>query len=700
MFEGLLNKVEISEAAIYGISSRLLETLLIDRTTGENILWCTDDYIERGEGYTAKNHITVEQVISEEIIQSRIFKSLEAQKNRVKEKGEVFTPAWLCNLMNNAIDDEWLGYKEAFSSSEQGNWTVNKEKIKFPQQGKTQPKGWQGYVKSRRLELTCGEAPFLVSRYDMADGRMIPVNERIGLLDRKLRVINEHIRNLRAKRENAKENWLSWAMKAVRNTYGYEWQGDNVLLARENILLDVMEFYEGRWQEEMPIDWVHKFAEVISWNIWQMDGLKLVVPGTCHEEIIEKQIQSMTLFEKEKITAKDIKCQENFLKNDETVTVQNCPGCRNEDISMHNGIPCKIKNWSTGEVIEFRSCLCEYWEGAEKMGKKPFRPDVIIGNPPYQVSDGGAGKSAKPVYQHFVSQAKKFAPNIVSLIIPSRWFAGGKGLDDFRRDMLTDKHIKILVDFENFRDVFPGVDLAGGACFFIRDNNYDGDCKVVNATSSGTLEMYRNLDEFDILVRSNKALEILRKVIAWNKTGKTLSSVVSSRKPFGLPTNYGAIENGVPCWFIQRIGRKFADPKDVDDSMGYLSKWKLLAPKAPIAGQTDFSKPVGFYYDGNTIIAAPGECCTESFIVLGAFDTEKEVNFYRSYIFTRTVRFLLLQSVVSQDVTKKNFCFVPDLGKYDKVYTDAELCSLWGITEDEWLYIESKIGYGYERVDS
>ena len=122
MFEGLLNKVEISEAAIYGISSRLLETLLIDRTTGENILWCTDDYIERGEEYTAKNHITVEQVISEEIIQPRIFKSLEAQKNRVKEKGEVFTPAWLCNLMNNAIDDEWLGYKEAFSSSEQGNW--------------------------------------------------------------------------------------------------------------------------------------------------------------------------------------------------------------------------------------------------------------------------------------------------------------------------------------------------------------------------------------------------------------------------------------------------------------------------------------------------------------------------------------------------------------------------------------------------
>lgn len=204
--------------------------------------------------------------------------------------------------------------------------------------------------------------------------------------------------------------------------------------------------------------------------------------------------------------------------------------------------------------------------------------------------------------------------------------------------------------------------------------------------------MTRRLDEYDIFIRQNLAVEIVRKVQEVNNGKKTLSNRVSSRKPFGLPTNYLPKDSGVPCYFIQKIGKKFADTKDVDDSRGLLYKWKLLAPKAPIAGQTDFSKPVGFYYDGNTRIAAPGECCTESFIVLGAFDTEEEVLSYKSYIFTKTVRFLLLQTVVSQDVTKKNFCFIPDLGKYSGNYTDEQLCEEWGINETEWEYIDSRIG--------
>ena len=136
---------------------------------------------------------------------------------------------------------------------------------------------------------------------------------------------------------------------------------------------------------------------------------------------------------------------------------------------------------------------------------------------------------------------------------------------------------------------------------------------------------------------------------------------------------------------------KYADSEDVDDSNHLLDKWKFIAPKAPIAGQTDFSKPVGFYYDGNTKIAKPGECCTESFIVLGAFDTEEEVESFKSYIFTKVVRFLLLQTVVSQDVTRKNFCFVPALNKYEGIYTDEQLCKKWSINADEWAYIDSRI---------
>lgn len=315
--------------------------------------------------------------------------------------------------------------------------------------------------------------------------------------------------------------------------------------------------------------------------------------------------------------------------------------------------------------------------------------DVIIGNPPYQLSDGGNGKSAKPIYQHFVNQAKKMNPRYLTMIIPSRWFTGGKGLVDFRQSMLSDRHIRKLVDYENFKDVFPGVDLAGGACYFLWDRDHEGACEVTNYGTEAYSVATRYLDEYETFIRQNLAVDIVKKV--HSQCDKFLSDKVSSRKPFGLPTNYPPQDLGVPCWFIQKIGRKYAAKKDVDDSHGYLNKWKLIAPKAPIAGQTDFTKPVGFYYEGNTKIAKPGECCTESFIVVGDFDTEEEVLSYRSYIFTKVVRFLLLQTVVSQDVTKKNYCFVPDLGKYEGVYTDKLLCEKWGITEDEWAYIDSRI---------
>lgn len=325
----------------------------------------------------------------------------------------------------------------------------------------------------------------------------------------------------------------------------------------------------------------------------------------------------------------------------------------------------------------------------EEIFKMKF--DVIIGNPPYQLSDGGNGKSAKPIYQLFVEQAKKLRPRYMTMIIPSRWFSGGKGLDDFRKTMLSDRHIRKLVDYENFKDVFPGVDLAGGASYFLWDRDNMGICEVVNFNQNIPTCVNRYLDEYEIFIRQNLAVEIVRKVQENATEKRTLSDRVSSRKPFGLPTNYTPCASGVPCWFIQKIGLKFANSRDVDNSKGYLHKWKLLVPKAPIAGQTDFSKPVGFYYDGNTRIAKPGECCTESWIVAGAFDTEEEVLAYKSYIFTKIVRFLLLQTVVSQDVTKKNFCFIPDLETYKGQYTDKMLCEMWGISEEEWSYIDSRI---------
>lgn len=318
--------------------------------------------------------------------------------------------------------------------------------------------------------------------------------------------------------------------------------------------------------------------------------------------------------------------------------------------------------------------------------------DVIISNPPYQLSDGGNGKSAKPIYQHFVDMAKKLKPRYISMIIPSRWFSGGKGLYDFRYMMLNDTHIRKLVDYENFKDVFPGVDLAGGACYFLWDRDNTGLCEVTNFDRERPSTLIRSLSEYDFFIRQNTAVQIVDKILSKCKGKPTLSDRVSSRKPFGLSTNYEPRNNGIPCWFIQKIGLQYADENDVEDSKGYLNLWKFLIPKAPIAGQTDFSKQITFYYDGNTRIAKPGECCTESWIIAGAFETQDEVLSYKSYIFTKVVRFLLLQTVVSQDVTKKNYCFIPDLSSYTGEYTDKKLCKMWDITEEEWTYIDSRIG--------
>ncbi|MGO3262841.1 MAG: Eco57I restriction-modification methylase domain-containing protein [Mesonia sp.] len=317
--------------------------------------------------------------------------------------------------------------------------------------------------------------------------------------------------------------------------------------------------------------------------------------------------------------------------------------------------------------------------------------DVIIGNPPYQLSDGGHGRSASPIYQLFVEQAKKMNPRFLSMIMPARWYAGGKGLDSFRAEMLNDDRIRKLVDFENSSDVFPGVDIAGGVCYFLWDRDNKGLCEITNQYDDRKVTSQRALNEFDILIRHSQAVPIIRKVRDIEKPKHFLNKVVTSRKPFGMPTNYKPQKKGIPCHFTQRIGLQFAKAEDVTDRYKIIDKWKFLVPRAPIAGQTDFSKPVRFYYDSNIKIAKPKEVCTESFLVAAAFKTEKEVLSFKSYVFTKIFRFLLLQTVVSQDIPRDKFIFIPHLPKYDQDFTDEILRKRWNITNEEWEFIDSKI---------
>lgn len=346
--------------------------------------------------------------------------------------------------------------------------------------------------------------------------------------------------------------------------------------------------------------------------------------------------------------------------------------------------------WKRGEDLETHAYEFIHTVHPEEVLDMKF--DVIISNPPYQLNDGGQGTSASPLYHMFVQQAMKLNPRYMSMIIPSRWFAGGKGLDNFRREMLNDNRIRKIVDYENYKDVFPGLGgLAGGACYFLWDRDHPGTCEVTNKTADSEVTAERVLNEYEVFIRSNKAISILKKVLA-KHTGVYLDDVVSSRKPFGLPTNYIPKDSGVPCQFIQKIGLKYANRIDINDQFNLLDKWKFIAPKAPIAGQTDFTKRVRLYYDSNTRIIPPGTCCTESFIVLYAAATEEEVESFKSYMFTKTARFLLLLSVVSQDVTKERFRFVPHLGRYEGIYSDEQLLKMWEITDEEWSYIQTRIG--------
>lgn len=354
------------------------------------------------------------------------------------------------------------------------------------------------------------------------------------------------------------------------------------------------------------------------------------------------------------------------------------------------------------KVIEEDSYEVEdkYYPFIEKQTKHPkildiqggiMKFDVIIGNPPYQVSDGGNSRSSVPIYHRFVEQAISLKPKHVIMITPSRWFAGGKGLDRFRESMLKDKQIRTIVDFPNATAIFPGVDVAGGISYFHWEKGSTGKTTFISNGGEGIDISERTLDEFPILIRSNKANTIIRKVQSKHAGESFLSSYVSPRKPFGMPTNYPPQKKGIPCWFIQKHGLKYADPVHVSDPHGLASKWKVLLPIAPIAGQTDFTRPIKFYQSSNIRIAKPGEVCTESWIVGRALNSEDEAKSFKSYLFTKFARFLLLQSVISQHVTRTHFVFVPDMGIYDHVFTDQELAHRFGLTDEEMNFIDSKI---------
>ena len=265
-------------------SKDVLRILLIDRTTNRNIIWGTDNYESLGKAYNSHYPILFDLIIGKnsDVIQPRILKTKERQGSRTKEKAEVFTPSWVCNVQNNLVDNAWFGDENIFNREIEKGWETNIKKIRFPDK---KSKTWQKYVDEKRLEITCGEAPYLVSRYDTVSGEPLALKDRIGILDRKMRVVGENT--------DSDTEWLKWSERAFQSVYGFEFQGDSLLIARDNLLASYCDYMEEKLNRHPTSKELVNIAKIISWNLWQMDGLTYTIP---YGEAIEP-IEQIMLFD-------------------------------------------------------------------------------------------------------------------------------------------------------------------------------------------------------------------------------------------------------------------------------------------------------------------------------------------------------------------------------------------------------------------
>jgi len=349
-------------------------------------------------------------------------------------------------------------------------------------------------------------------------------------------------------------------------------------------------------------------------------------------------------------------------------------------------------NYDRDEALESHAYEFIHTTNPEELWNMKF--DVIIGNPPYQMSDGGDSDKenrkrggAIPLYHKFVQQAKKLEPHFLTMIIPSRWFAGGRGLDEFREQMLNDNRISKIIDYPISSECFQGVEIKGGICYFLWDKNYRGECeiKTIRNGKSSTLRRPLLENKSSVFIRYNESISILRKIVAFNE--KSFELLVSTQKPFGFRTFYkgktNAFKNSIKLYGNKNISYVALD--DVSLNQGWISKHKVYISMAYGAGE-DFPHQI----INKPFYGQPNSCCTETYLVIGPFQTKEAADNVISYIKTRFFRFLILLKKNTQHASKTVYQFVP-MQDFSESWTDEKLYKKYGLNEEEIAFIESMI---------
>lgn len=670
--------------------TRIFETLLKDRTTGHNIIWADDEYEALGNGYMGDDEITVEKItgLSSGVIKPRIAKEQEHQSKRTKTRAEVFTPSWLCNRMNNDIDATWFGKRDVFNIEDDITWRSNKETVVFP---KRKGRGWHAYVESPRLEITCGEAPFVCSRYDTVTGDELPVGERIGFLDRKLRIVSEKTRT--------RSEWVRWALVALKASYGFEYQGDNLLLARINVFETFCEHLRECWGAAISDEEMEQAAWVVSWNFWQMNGFTCAVPTNKMDVVVQS-----ALFDYEEPTPEPL--QPSLFDLIDEPPFEDAAEEMKEEKHGETVPLCVIYDWQENKPVEFQTMKGR----ARSMDMKFY---AVIGNPPYQ-SDKDDNDRKPPIYDAFMDAAYQVSDR-VELVTPGRFlFDAGQTPKAWNEKMLSDKHLKVLSYEPDASTVFPNTDIKGGIAVTLRDATSDfgaietftvypelnGILKKVNRATSGQLRLdsifasQRCYKFSDLFYQENRNNENVRAQLGPGNRIKIVSKVMETL-PEIFTVKPSAPESDV-YKFYGRIngkrGYRFVAKKYIRENE-YIHNFKLLIPEANnsgIYGET-LAEPM---------VAGPETGSSDTFLNAGPFKTEREAHNLALYYKTKFFRALLgvkkatqhSPSQVWKTIPLQDFSLDSDIDWSKSVAEiNRQLYAKYDLSDEEIDFIESHV---------